>query len=196
MSDDPYLYPDSDVLRNRPGIRDPAQLEVLERRLVVQRLREGAPTGHFDLAHLRAIHHHLFQDIYEWAGQIRRVEIAKNGNQFQFRRFIDTGMADVHRRLEVADFLRGLSRQDFAAAAGHILGDVNYVHPFREGNGRVQAEYLRQLGAQAGHRIDLTQLDGERWMAASQAAHRGDYSLLAAEILRAIRPGSADPGPR
>ena len=196
MSDDLYLYPNSDVLRNRLGIRDKTHLEYVERELVTQRLAEGAPTGRFDLAHLRAIHHHLFQDIYEWAGQIRRVEIAKNGNQFQFRRFIDTGMADVHRRLEAADFLRGLSRQDFAAAAGHILGDVNYVHPFREGNGRVQAEYLRQLGAQAGHRIDLTQLDGERWMAASQAAHRGDYSLLAAEILRAIRPGSADPGPR
>ena len=188
MSEDPYLYPDSDVLRNRLGIRDKTHLEYVERELVTQRLTEGAPTGRFDLAHLRAIHHHLFQDLYEWAGEIRRVEIAKDGNQFQFRRFIETGMADVHRRLEEANFLRGLSGRDFAAAAGRILGDVNYVHPFREGNGRVQAEYLRQLGAQAGHRIDLTQLDGVRWMAASRAAHQGAYSLLAAEILGAIRP--------
>jgi cell filamentation protein len=196
VSEDPYLYPDSDVLRNRLGIRDKTHLEYVERELVTQRLTEGAPTGRFDLAHLRAIHHHLFQDLYNWAGQIRRVEIAKEGNQFQFRRFIETGMVDVHQRLQAAEFLRGLNSQDFAAAAGQILGDVNYVHPFREGNGRVQAEYLRQLGAQAGQTIDLTQLDGERWIAASRAAHHGDYSLLAAEILRATRPDPAGPDSR
>jgi cell filamentation protein len=55
----------------------------MERRLVVQRSREGAPTGDFDLRHLRAIHRHLFQDVYDWAGEIRTVEIAKGGSQFR-----------------------------------------------------------------------------------------------------------------
>lgn len=90
MSDDPYVWPGSDVLRNRLGIRDAADLNVTERRLVLQRAREGVPTGHFDLAHLRAIHRHLFQDVYDWAGEIRTVEIRKGGSQFQFRRYIET----------------------------------------------------------------------------------------------------------
>jgi cell filamentation protein len=103
------------------------------------------PSGAFDLAHLRAIHRHLFQDIYEWAGELRTVEINKGGHQFQFRRYIETGMADVHRRLVQGSFLRDLSVPEFAQQAAVIVGDVNYVHPFREGNGRTHAQYLKQL---------------------------------------------------
>ena len=57
------------------------------------RSREPIPRGAFDLAHLRAIHRHLFQDIYDWAGELRTVEISKGRQQFQFRKFIETGMA-------------------------------------------------------------------------------------------------------
>jgi hypothetical protein len=111
----------------------------------------GIPTGHFDLAHLCAIHRNLFQNFYVWAGELRTVEIAKGGHQFQFRRFIGTGMADIHRRLTEANFLRGLTRTAFAKAAGAIMGDVNYVHPFREGNSRTQLRNLEQSAEQARH---------------------------------------------
>src|SRR5262245_54837422 len=100
MNDRAYCYPPNyTVLRNRYHIRDQQELDAVERLLVAQRLTEPAPTGNFDLTHLRAIHRHLFQDIFEWAVEIRTVEISKDGSQFQFRRFIETGMADVHRRL-------------------------------------------------------------------------------------------------
>ncbi len=184
--EDPYLYPGTSVLRNRFDIQDAAYLEYVEREAVIQRAAEGVPTGNFDLAHLCAIHRHLFQDIYDWAGAVRTLEIAKGGSQFQFRRFIETGMIDIHRRLEKADFLKGLSANDFAAAAGRILGDVNYVHPFREGNGRAQLYYLEQLAHRAGHPIDLAGIDPERWLAASQASHRGNYAPMGEEIGRAL----------
>ncbi len=190
MSDgaDPYTYPRSTVLRNKLGLTGAAQFDRLERQLVTQRAAEGIPVGTFDLAHLCAIHRHLFQDVYAWAGKLRSVEIAKDGHQFQFRRFIETGMQDVHQRLVRATFLHGLNRADFAAAAGRIMGDVNYVHPFREGNGRTQLFYLAQLAAQAGHPLDLTRLDPESWIAASRAAHGADYAPMAAEIHRALAP--------
>jgi cell filamentation protein len=181
-ADDPYCYPGSSVLRNRLGLTNPDQLNRVERRLVAQRIAEGAPTGAFDLAHLRAIHRHLFQDVYDWAGEVRTVEIAKGGHQFQFRQFIETGMADVHRRLETADFLRGMTPGAFADAVGPILGDVNYVHPFRDGNGRAQLQYLEQLAEQAGHPIDLTRIDPVGWLEASRLSHGGDYGPMAAEI--------------
>ncbi len=183
--DDPYLYPGSPVLRNKLGITDGTRLDYMERELVAQRISEGVPTGRFDLGHLRAIHRHLFQDVYDWAGELRTVEIAKAGHQFQFRRFIETGMIDVHRRLKDADFFRGLNRERFAAAAGEIIGDVNYVHPFRDGNGRAQLQYLDQLAELAGHPLDLTRLDPKRWLAASKASHGGDYAPLALEVARA-----------
>ena len=184
--DDPYLYPGSTVLRNLRGITDADRLDYVEREVVAQRIAEGAPRGGFDLAHLRAIHRHLFQDIYAWAGELRTVEIAKAGHQFQFRQFIETGMADVHRRLEQADFLRGLSPAAFAEAAGPIMGDVNYVHPFRDGNGRAQLQYLEQLAEQAGHPIDLARIDPDRWLEASRRSHDGDHGAMAAEIGRAL----------
>jgi cell filamentation protein len=186
IADDPYLIFGGAVLRNKLGITDPDALDQIERRLVVQRIREGVPTGDFDLAHLRAIHRHLFQDVYTWAGEVRTVEIAKDGHQFQFRQFIQNGMADVHRRLEHAHFLRGLSRAAFAEAAGQIIGDVNYVHPFREGNGRTQLQYLEQLAVQAGHPLDIGRIDPQGWLEASRACHDGDYGPMAAQIGRAL----------
>jgi cell filamentation protein len=92
---DPYHYPGTKVLRNRLGIIEARKLDRLERRMVGDRIAEGAPVGSFDLSHLRAIHRHLFQDIYDWAGELRTVEISKGGSQFQFRQYIPTGMADV-----------------------------------------------------------------------------------------------------
>ncbi len=91
MSDPDYCYPpEFAVLRNKLKIRDASTLEAAERQLVAQRVLETLPTGDFDLDHLSAIHCHLFQDIYEWAGEIRTVEISKGGTQIQPRRFIET----------------------------------------------------------------------------------------------------------
>ena len=183
---DPYLYPGSDVLRNKLGLTDATRLEVMERLLVTQRIAEGVPSGIFDLTHLRAIHKHIFQDLYEWAGEIRRVEIAKDGDQFQFCRFIETGMANVHARLVQIDHLKGLNRSDFASQAANIVGDVNYNHPFREGNGRVQLQYLSLLAANAGHPVNLSRIDPRLWLDASRAAFRADYTPMSAEIARII----------
>lgn len=194
MSGDPfYCYPPSfTVLKNKLNIRDARRLDAVERQLVVERAASGVPQGGLDLAHLRAIHRHLFQDVFEWAGELRTVEISKGGHQFQFRRFIETGMADVHRRLVAQAFLRGLSREDFAQRAGEVLGDVNYVHPFREGNGRTQLQYLLQLAEQAGHRLDVLRLDKQAWMDASREAHLGRYEAMARCIAATI-PSDRDP---
>ena len=88
MSDRDYCYPlDYIVLRNRLNIRDAPTLEAAERQLIAQRLLEPVPTGDFDLAPLKAIHRHLFQDIYAWAGDVRTVEIAKGESRFEPKRF-------------------------------------------------------------------------------------------------------------
>jgi cell filamentation protein len=158
----------------------------MERQLVLQRSRAGVPLGNFDMAHLRAIHRHLFQDVYDWAGELRTLEISKDGEQFQFRQYVETGMADVHRRLERDNYLKGLSAPEFCSKAAEILGDVNYVHPFREGNGRTQLHYLKQLAEQAGHAMDLTKLPVRGWIDASRAAHRSNYEPMRAAIEAAL----------
>ena len=179
MSDREYCYPpDFTTLRNKLNIRDLPTLEAAERQFVAQRLLEAVPWGDFDLEHLRAIHRHLFQDVYDWAGNLRTVEISKGASQFLPRRFIETGMADVHRRIVAANYFQGTSREQFAANAGSILGDVNHVHPFREGNGRTQLRYLKQLAGRAEQQIDLTRLDRDAWMEASRSSNQGDHQAL------------------
>ncbi len=186
MSDDPYVWPGTAVLRNKLGISDEDELDYRERELVSMRRREGIPAGRFDLKHLRAIHRQLFQDVYDWAGELRTVEISRGGSQFQLRRFMEVGMADVHRRLVAADFLRRLEPDAFVRQAAEIIGDVNYVHPFRDGNGRTQLLYLDQLAEQAGHPLDLTRLTRDRWIPACQAAHQGRHAELAVTLLDAL----------
>jgi cell filamentation protein len=136
-------------------------LDRAERRIVSARARQGVPKGKFDFFHLCAVHRDLFQDVYDWAGEIRTAEIPKGGSQFQLRRFIDTGIADVHARLTRAQFQKGTSADDFANAVAPLIGDVNYVLSFREGNGRTQLQYLKQLAAHAGHDLDLTLFRGK-----------------------------------
>lgn len=182
---DPYIDPSSGVLKNKFGITDQTTLDRIEREWVVQRILEGCPSGVFDLTHLRAIHRHLFQDIFAWAGETRTVELIKNDDHFQPYAYIQNGMADVHSRVSSQNFLKDLSETAFAEAAARIIGDVNYVHPFREGNGRTQLQYLQQLAELAGHPIDIVALQDD-WIAASRASHQGEYGLMAASILRAI----------
>jgi cell filamentation protein len=187
-SGDPYVYPGTTTLRNRLGLTDAADLDRIERLYVADRATQSIPRGAFDLTHLRAIHRHLFQDIYDWAGELRTVEISKGRQQFQFRKFIETGMADVHGRLVRSSFLKELSATDFAEQAAVIVGDINYIHPFREGNGRTQLQYLKQLAAEAGQRLDLTRIEGRRWIEASVASHAADYAPMAAVIADALKP--------
>jgi cell filamentation protein len=192
VSDDAfYCYPGSAVLRNILGITDAEKLDYVEREFVAYRFEHGVPTGSFDLIHLQAIHHHLFQDVYEWAGKLRTLEISKGGSQFMFYKFIATGMADVHRRIEEAGYLQNLDAADFAAKAGEIIGDINHIHPFREGNGRTQLTYLSLLVEQAGHRIDVRKIDRDGWYAASRAAHNADYAPMSAMIVKSIGPPTA-----
>ena len=180
-----YRYPNSRVLRNRLDIRHPENLDEAERTFVTKRLLEEVPNGSFDLKHLRSIHKHLFQDIYEWAGELRQVDIAKSDWFLPYDR-IEMGVNDVHKRLSKQNFLRGLKMDEFSTQAGHILGDINYAHPFREGNGRTQTQYLKQLCVLAGHPIDLTKLSRDSWIEASIRSTRGDYKPMAIEIRNAL----------
>jgi len=186
MSDDPYVYPDSDVLRNLPGIRDQTALDKFERVAVALRVEQGVPTGRFDLNHLKAIHHHLFQDVYPWAGEIRSVRMSKGDSAFLPARFIETGMRDVHARVQSRNHLRELDRQTFVKEVATIIGDLNHIHPFREGNGRTQMHYLLQLANQAGHPLDVRRIQPDRWINASVTANRGDYSGMAQVLHKSV----------
>ena len=134
---DPYTYPGSEVLRNLAGIRDAQQLAVYEADLTASRLAELSVkpvNGRFDAAHLRSIHKFIFQDVFSWAGEFRTVNISKGDNFFGAAPFIGTALEDVLRRLPEKTFGRGMDARSFAQHAACYLGEINAIHPFREGN--------------------------------------------------------------
>jgi cell filamentation protein len=158
---DPYLTPGTECLANRLGITDPVVLAAAEFKIVsvrdVQVARTSIPGG-FGLAHLQAFHRFLFQDIYEWAGKTRTVDISKPGALFCHWRFVDDEAGAVLSDLEDEEYLLGLKREVFVHRLAHYYGELNARHPFREGNGRTLRAFLRQLGAAAGYQLDWSEL--------------------------------------
>ena len=84
MNADPYVYPGTRVLKNKFGLQDSAKLDREEQEYVTQRIRQGVPYGDFDLAHLKAIHHHLFQDVYDWAVKSAPLKFPRGESSFSF----------------------------------------------------------------------------------------------------------------
>jgi cell filamentation protein len=151
--EDPYVYPGTDVLRNHFGIRDATELAQRESGLTAVRIAELERrfiSGHYDTAHLQAVHRWIFGDIYPWAGQLRTVKIAKDASLFALPEHIASYLAGVLSELANEDRLRGLQRADFVTRLAHYFAELNAVHPFREGNGRTQRAFLGQTASDAG----------------------------------------------
>ncbi len=160
-----YTYTDSKtgILRNLADITDPDVLLFFESGAVAKRIQElyEKPIKIKGADSLLSIHRHLFQDVYSWAGEKRKVEISKEGKQFfptthfdNAFRFIDTLISDY----------KNISKEDklqIAEKLAEILDNVNYLHPFREGNGRTQREFLRLLVSEKGLTLNLNPPDNK-----------------------------------
>jgi len=192
MPDDPYSDPVTGVLYNRLGLSTAAELEVAEREIThaaLILLYESPVPPSYDLHHLREIHRRIFGDIYEWAGQIRTVAIAK-GATFCLPQYIDSSAAVIFRDLRDEGFLRGLARDVFVGRLAYYLGEVNALHPFREGNGRAQRAFFEQLVRDAGFALAWQHLDTACNLEASAAIMRGDPEPMRKMLDALIKDGT------
>lgn len=160
-----YCYPGTNVLRNKLNIQDLDILHEAERDYSsirqVELYKKGI-TGDFSLKHLCSIHRQLFQDIYSWAGELRTVDISK-GTIFCLVPFIEEQFAFLYRKLRKENFLKDITDQkEMAEKLAYYLGEINMIHPFREGNGRTQRIYIEQLCMNNGRfEIDFTEVSKE-----------------------------------
>jgi len=196
MSSDPYVYPGTTVLKNIPGIRNQEILDRFEADRVGQRsleLIERPLSGLFDIEHLQGIHRYLFQDVYEWAGDFRTVDIAKGNSYFAHVPYIESTLKGLFGELSEERHLRGLNQERFASRLAQILGTLNAVHAFREGNGRAQREFVRVLAYKNSYWIDWSKVSREELYQASDASFmRGDNTLFEKLLRRAIEPIDRD----
>lgn len=191
MSDETYCYPGTNILRNKLNVKDPERLikeEVFHTGVRMFQLQAQPVKGPFNFNKLKAIHAYIFQDLYAWAGKTRTVDIGK-GNLFCPVRNIEIYARDVFRSFE-ADCVA--ARQDparFVHVVTNHYADLNALHPFREGNGRTQREFTRQLCSYCGYDFDLTHTKHEEMLAASISSfNKGDNSQLENIFKTAITP--------
>ena len=180
MADRIYCYPNSDVLKNKIGIQDMEKLQRLERRLTMLRILELVDKpiqGKFDLQHLCLIHRYIFQDVYDWAGEIRKVDIAK-GRMFCNVKFIESQAAEIFKKLKSEDYLQGLNEENTASRLAYYFSEINALHPFREGNGRSQREFIRTLTLHIGYVINFAKVSKEEMLKASKDSFLCDYGKM------------------
>jgi len=162
------------VYRNKLGITDAAKLKRIEYDFTAHRSGEileqnalGRPSRH-DLKRLQAIHHHLFQDVYEWAGKLRTVPSSKRLDSHTVSVFAspDT-FAQKWQELEnkTAAFAqaRNLTARQKLDALVEIFIEANHVHPFPEGNGRSLQVFMRELAREQGVTLDYTKTSASEW---------------------------------
>lgn len=188
--DNKYCYPNCHVLKNKLNITDTQTLFQAELELTAKRLLElqlHPVKGNFDFKHLCQIHQRIFQDLYNWAGRPRTVDIAKS-NLFCLVQNIQEYASDIFQHY----YPDCLNTKDNPKQFVHILtqhyADLNALHPFREGNGRSQREFTRELCLQCGYIFDLTHTSQQEMLTASIESFNGNNTKLETIFQTAILP--------
>ncbi|MBQ4465010.1 MAG: Fic family protein [Oscillospiraceae bacterium] len=176
-----YCYPGTTVLINRLGLRDQEELDRVERQIVLLKstiAEREMPFTAVDFLYYLDLHRMLFGELYDWAGQIRDIDITKKGTVFYPARDIERLGELRFRRLARENYLCGLERAAFAEALAELYHDLNMLHPFREGNGRTERLFLTLLVRHAGYAISFAECDRDLLNIAAIRAAQGDLSLL------------------
>lgn len=184
---DDYCYPGTTVLKNKLNLKDADELAAYEAEVSDARADEEIPTGKLDFKHFRAVHRHLFQDVYDWAGDVRTVRISKDGSMFCYPENIEKEAKKLFAQLKQDNYLRDLFPEKFAEKSAGFVSTLNAIHAFREGNGRTQLSFFLMLAEQAGHAFDLERLDPDAFLQAMITSFKGDDAPLAAVIRSLLR---------
>jgi cell filamentation protein len=185
---DPYLYPGTNVLRNTAGLRNAEQLAAFETAKTAQRIYElqSKPViGSFDITHFKAIHRHIFQDVFPWAGQFRITVLGKAEQVgqpvtwFTPPHLIAQEAERIFKWLLRSNLLAGVDRIEFARGCAALLAKLNNLHRFREGNGRTQRLFVEALARQAGNELHFEVVSRERMVQASIEASHGNVGMMA-----------------
>ncbi|WP_230661011.1 Fic/DOC family protein [Psychrobacter sp. I-STPA10] len=166
-----YTYTNG-VLINKFGIKDQEKLEYIENNLIIAKeLTIEKLQIPLSFEGIKSIHKYLFSDIYSWAGKLRTTTLSK-GHSFTHPNKITTKATKVFKDFESKNQLQGMKREEFAIEAAHLFGLLNEIHPFRDGNGRTQRIFLKEVAKQAGHELNFNPITQERMIQACI-----DYSL-------------------
>ena len=175
-----YCYKGTDVLINKLNITNDEDLFNAERELVslrVSAFNDNPLKGNFDFKYLKDIHKYLFQDVYRWAGDIRNCNIAKQ-DLFCLCEYIDSFANDIFNKLKKEQYFNKYNYDVKLEKLVELFADINALHPFREGNGRSQREFIEELAKINGIDLNLTTVSKDDMIVASHDSINGHYEKL------------------
>lgn len=200
---DPYCYPGTNVLINIPGYTNPDQLEVFENQMVGRnlfRLKELPIQTKDPTERLQETHRRVFEDVFEWAGKYRAqmglITKARLGQRVVYcnAQFIPTELARVMGELKQENMLKGLDKGTFANRMSYFYGELDAVHPFREGNSRTFRQFTSDIARNAGYQLDWSKTassengQNKLYEARDRAVLKRDTSGLEKIILEGLSP--------
>jgi cell filamentation protein len=186
-TDDPTCYPGTDVLINLLDIRDLQRLEQAEYEITSLKAAsiDFSPPP-YDLDYLCGIHRALFGEVYPWAGQLRTLDISKGGTRFcNVSRKVPESRK-LFARLAQLNCLESITKAELIPLVAELYGEINMLHPFRDGNGRAQRILFEHLVINVGYEISWQNTDREEWLQANKASVNCDYDLLKQIFTRCI----------
>lgn len=181
-------YEGTTCLINKLNIRDEQLLQEAESAITLAKisyLNMNPMPGAYDFKHYRAIHRFLFSDLYEWAGELRKVDLSKKGTSFMAADRIEKSANACFARIAALDFT-AMERHELLEELADFYSTVNMIHPFREGNGRTQRVYFTQWLRNIGYDVDFSSIDPDIFMFATIHAAQGvldDLKGVFAELL-------------
>ena len=165
-----YCYEDSDTLMNKLSIKNTKDLQYYEAKITAAKslgLRQKGVTGNFDKEHYLSIHRYLFEDIYPFAGKLREENIAKGEFRFAQWEYIESELDRLLKQLQQENNLERLDKEQLAKRLAYYLSELNVLHAFREGNGRTNREFIRQLALKNGYTLNLKKVSPKETLEAS-----------------------------
>lgn len=165
-----YCYKNSEVLINKLNIHDTKHLQYYEARITAAKsldLRQKGITGIFDKKHYLSIHKYIFEDIYPFAGKLREENISKGEFRFAGWEYVEQELDRLLEQLKNEKYLALLEKEELAKRLAYYLSELNVLHPFREGNGRTNREFIRQLALKNGYNLNLKKVSPKKTLEAS-----------------------------
>ncbi|MBM7036559.1 Fic/DOC family protein [Vibrio ulleungensis] len=165
---DKYCYPNTDILINKLNIHDSDLLAEAETAFTAQRYLEYSSNvtdlNQLDFHHFKSLHHHLFQDLFDWAGQVREVDISKGNTRFCNISRIEP---EANKLFNSIPQLANQPQADLITALADLFCELNLLHPFREGNGRTLRFFFEELLFILGYNIQWPQISQQDWIDAN-----------------------------
>ncbi len=172
----PHLIPGTNVLKNIPNITNQKDLDRFELLSFLARL-DTIPEGDLSANHLKRIHAHSLQDVYKWAGEFRNIPTEKGTSVFCRPEFIVQEINKITKSINLLE-LQTMNLKTFSKNLAEVVGELNAVHPFLDGNGRAIRVYAQELSKSVGYELNVSDLRGETWNKASGKSFLGDNHLL------------------